>query len=156
VSGASQWDGLVPSVPLETTQTHVGVHLTVCSAAGRRRCAGYRPPGCAAACWGVGDGGRPAGGLRGHAGRPPLLRGRGHGSGRLCEVAAGCGVGGVGCSETPEISSLEKQTSVNYCVQTDRSSPWIPKNNHNLLRAAEVDPILPVTIKAAGASKKRK
>lgn len=74
----------------------------------------------------------------------------------MCELAR-CDVCDVCHSETLGISSLEKQTSVNSLVQADTSSNCgllKCKNIENLLWAAEVNPVLPVTIEAAGASEK--
>lgn len=136
---------------------------TFCRSAGRRLWSGYYSSACAAACWGVGDRGRLAEGGGGHAGGPLPHCGRRSRSGRMCEVAR-CGVCDVCRSETAGISSLEKQTSVNSFVQTG-GHKWcwaltefcsILKctNNEDLLRAAEVNPVLPVPIKATGASEK--
>lgn len=71
---------------------------------------------------GVGASGRLEGG-GGEAGAPLLRRGRCNRSGRVREVAR-CAVCDVCRLETPRISSLEKQTSVNSFVLTDSSSEF--------------------------------
>lgn len=52
----------------------------------------------------------------------------------------------------------KNKTSVNSFVQTDTSGAFCSllkcKNNEDLLRTAMVNPVLPVTIKATGASEK--
>lgn len=96
----------------------IGKHLTFSRFAGRRLLSGYYSSACAAMCWGVGDSGCTVEGDGGHAGGLLMHCGRCNRSGRMCEVAR-CGVCYVCHSKTPEISSLDKQTLVNFFVQTD-------------------------------------
>lgn len=122
---------------------------TICCSAGRRPQGGYGSSFGAAVCPESVESGCFAEGGGGQTGGPLLRCGRRNRRGAEPGVARR-GVGGVGCAETPGIPFLEKQTPVNCSVRPGAFG--VNDSDANLLRAAEVDPILTVPIDPAGAS----
>lgn len=88
----------------------------------------------------------------GQTGGPLLRCGQSYRRGAAPEVA-GRGIRDVSCAETQGIPFLEKQSSVNSSARADAFRE--KDSDENLLQAAEVHPVLTVTINPTGASAKK-